>query len=78
MPAEENLGGFSQMGFHVISCVYKCWMVNVNGWIFNCQCWMFDCLPLFTVIVWMNVAILMNAINESITKAMPSTMYYSC
>ena len=78
MPDEEHLGGFSHMGFHVISCVDRCWMVNANGLMFNYQCWMFDYIPLFIVIVWMNVAISMNAINISITKALSSTMYYSC
>ena len=77
MPDEENLGGFSQMGFHVSSSVDGCWMVNVNGWMFNCQCWLFDYIPLIIVIVWMNVAILMTTVNEWMTKALLSTMYYS-
>ena len=29
MPDEEHLGGFSHMGFHVISCVDVCWILKV-------------------------------------------------
>ena len=66
---EEHLGGFYQMGFHVISCVDVCWMVgclvfNVEYWRFM---WMFSYFVLLTVAVecmlqyyewvnkWMNV-----------------------
>ena len=56
MPDEEHLGGFSQMGFLVISCVE--WLNDVE---FLCECQVGDYYILVSY-CWMYNAILL--INE--------------
>ena len=53
MPNEEHLGGFSQMGFHVISCVE--WLIDVEC---LCECQFFSYYKLISYF-WMYGAILL-------------------
>ena len=57
MPEEEHLGGFSQTGFHVISCVDVCWILKV--YVDVCLlCIVYSCCRMYVVILpiskWMN------------------------